>query len=163
MEEHEEISRKLSEKVNSLNGDITKLLLTMIDMESGKASLMLQVLELSTDGFWDWHVGSGKDGGEDYEYLRPKLKKQLGYEDEELENKPSSWQKICDPEDMGKMFKKVQKHFESKGEHPFSCVTNYTHKNGSIVKIRCSGTVVDFNEDGEPVRMVGTHQLIKDA
>jgi PAS domain S-box-containing protein len=157
MEEYDKINSKLSEKVSSLSGDMTKLLLTMIDMESDKASLMLQVLELSTDGFWDWHIGSGKNGDEDYEYLSPKLKMQLGYEDGELENKPSSWQKICNPDDMGNMFQGVQAHFDSKGKKEFITECRYTHKKGHLVVILCRGNVIEWNEDGSPKRMVGTH------
>ena len=60
-----------------------------------KIDILTKVLEKSTDGYWDWSIGSASEaGGEDYEYLSPKFKEQLGYTVEEMANVPSSWMNI---------------------------------------------------------------------
>lgn len=129
-----------------------------INVESGRyrSQTLNKVLETSTDGFFDWHIDNG------YEYLSPKFKAALGYEVDELENRPESWQRIIDPEDLKVMFEEVQKHFESKGDYPFKVTSRYTRKDGSTVKVFCRGEVVEWNNDGSPKRMVGTHTIIED-
>ena len=122
-----------------------------------KIDLLVKTLENSTDGYWDWHIGSGVDGAEDYEFLSERFKNQLGYSDEEMSNVPSSWQVICNPDDLSKMFQKAQEHFDSNGDIEFMTECRYTHKNGHEVWVLCRGSVVEWNEDSSPKRMVGTH------
>jgi PAS domain S-box-containing protein len=122
-----------------------------------KIEMLIKILENSTDGYWDWHIGSGKDGEEDYEYLSPKFKEQLGYGPDELEDKPSSWMNLIYPECLSKINSKLQEHFNSNGEIEFMSECRYTHKDGHTVWILCRGDVIEWNEDGTPKRMVGTH------
>jgi PAS domain S-box-containing protein len=151
------MNNELSDTLNSLGKGVKQLMLGIVAENKDQVELLLEVLENSTDGYWDWHIGSGKDGEEDYEYLSPKLKSQLGYEDEELLNAPSSWQKICNLDDMKIMFKKVEEHFASLGKKEFMTQCRYTHKKGHEVTILCRGNVIEWNNDGSPKRMVGTH------
>lgn len=145
----------------SNNIDKLKLLvetLTVRDIEIFEAKEMLEIiLETSTDGYWDWHIGSGVNGEEDYEYLSPSFKKQLGYDDDEMENRPSSWMSRAYLEDLDRLEIELKKHFESNGEYEFKVITRYTHKNGHLIKILCRGKVIKWDEDGTPKRMVGTH------
>ena len=115
---------------------------------------LTKILEKTTNGFWDWDIETG------YEYMSPKFKSELGYEDHELENKPEAWQAICDKEDMANIFAEVHKHFKTKGQHPVECIVKYKHKNGEWVKFICKGEVIEWTNDGKPVRMVGTHTKI---
>jgi PAS domain S-box-containing protein len=114
------------------------------------------ILENTTDGYWDWHISK------DYEYLSPTFKSQLGYEDHEMENHPSSWQKLANEEDLKRIFALVTKHFETKGEVPVLETIRFTHKKGYELTILCRGKVVEWGENGEPIRMVGTHAIIEE-
>ena len=125
--------------------------------KNDKIYLLVKILESSTDGYWDWHIGSGVDGEEDYEFLSERFKQQLGYSNEDMEDKPSSWQSICNADDLASMLQKAQEHFDSQGEVDFMTECRYIHKNGSMIWILCRGSVVEWNEDGSPKRMVGTH------
>ena len=136
--------------------DMTEKLNLEDDVLKKTKDILEKALSIGTDGFWDWHVGSGKNGSEDYEYLSPRFKEQLGYEDYELANVPSSWQKLMNPDDLKVMFNEVTKHFESKGTYSFSCVGRYNHKSGNEVIILCRGSVVEWDND-LPKRMIGTH------
>lgn len=138
-----------------MNDEIRELAMMIAKMESGKADFLYKLLESGTDGYWDWHINSGKDGEEDYEYLSPKFKKQFGYEVDEMEHKPSEWQKICDPEDLKTAYGKITEALETNGEFMSEC--KYTHKEGHIINILCRGRTIEWNEDGSPKRMVGTH------
>lgn len=126
--------------------------LSVRDVEVFKMRMLLElILETSTDGYWDWHITKG------YEYLSKTFKKQLGYEEDEMKNHPSSWQKLINKDDLTKMLNEVQKHFDSKGNYPFKTISRYTHKDGHEVKILCRGSVIEWDENNKPIRMVGTH------
>lgn len=127
-------------------------ILTIRDIEVFESKELLElILENATDGYWDWHIKK------DYEYLSPTFKKQLGYEDNEMENKPSSWMGLIFEDDLKIMENELKTHFESKGEHQFKTISRYKHKNGETIKILCRGKVVSWDKNSEPIRMVGTH------
>lgn len=108
-------------------------------------------LESSLAGFWDWNMATNE------EYLSPRFKEMFGYLDHEMENSPEAWQKIAFQEDLPKMFEAFQKHIDSKGEIPFHTVIRYHHKKGHTVWIRCNGKIVNWSEEGIPLRAVGCH------
>lgn len=115
------------------------------------SELYEELLEVSLAGFWDWNMVTN------YEYLSPRFKAMFGYEDHEMENHPSAWQKLIDPEDAKVMFAEFDKHIESKGAYPFSVQARYQHRKGHFIYILCSGRVISWGEDGKPLRAIGTH------
>ena len=116
---------------------------------------MREILEatlvVSTDGYWDWDIVKNE------EYLSPGFKKQLGYEDDEMANVPDSWMKIINPDDLTDSLEQFKKHVESKGKEEYRVTARYTHKEGHEIKILCRGSVIEWGENNEPIRMVGTH------
>lgn len=110
-----------------------------------------QLLEGTMAGYWDWKIQEGT------EYLSPSFKAMFGYKDHEMENKPESWQKILHPEDAHQVTLNFDAHVASKAKVPFSNQVRYYHKDGSMVWIYCRGKVIEWDSDGKPVRMVGSH------
>lgn len=110
-----------------------------------------QVLEGTMAGYWDWMIKEGT------EYLSPTFKKMFGYEDDEMENSPESWQKIIHPDDLPNIIEAFNKHVETQGEFPYDNEVRYFHKNGDIVWVLRRGKVIEWDEYGNPVRMVGSH------
>ena len=110
-----------------------------------------QLLEGTMAGHWDWMIQEGT------EYLSPSFKAMFGYEDDEMENSPEAWQKIIHPDDLAGVYEVFNKHVESKGEVPYDNQVRYYHKDGSIVWVYCRGKVIEWDEEGNAVRMVGCH------
>ncbi|MBU3024527.1 chemotaxis protein CheB [Zobellia galactanivorans] len=110
-----------------------------------------QVLEITMAGFWDWNIA------ENSEYLSPTFKKMFGYEEHEMTGSAKSWQRIVHPDDLPGVLEKLDAHVKSKGEIPYDNEIRYFHKNGSIVWVWCKGLVIEWGENGEPKRMVGSH------
>jgi len=108
-------------------------------------------LESSLAGFWDWNMVTN------VEYLSPRFKEMFGYEDHEMENSPESWQKIAFEEDLPGMYESFEDHVKSQGKRPFNSIVRYHHKNGSTVWVRCNGKVVEWSEEGAPMRAIGCH------
>lgn len=118
--------------------------------------LFNQILEGTLAGFWDWNIP------ENTEYLSPSFKQMFGYADHEMENTPEAWQKIIFPEDLSGVFELFNAHVASKGKVAFDCKVRYHHKDGSTVHVWCRGKVVEWADDGSPLRMVGSHIDITD-
>lgn len=102
-------------------------------------------------GYWDWYIQ------DDYQYMSASFKSMFGYEDHELENHPHSWQKIIHPNDLTGVFHLLEKHVKSKGAVPFHNEVRYFHKDGSIVWVYFRGKVIQWDNHGRPLRMVGSH------
>jgi PAS domain S-box-containing protein len=111
------------------------------------------LLEHSMDGYWDWNISTN------YEYLSPKFKNQLGYEDDEMENSPESWMTLCNVDDLEEAKKDIGLVLGGEKEE-FEKELRFTHKNGDEVKILCRGILIKRDEEGNPLRMVGTHRII---
>ena len=109
------------------------------------------ILEQSMAGYWDWWIQKNE------EYLSPTFKKMFGYADHEIPNTPDSWQKIIFPEDMPGVFDVFNKHVQSHGAVPYYNEVRYRHKEGATVWVICTGRVIEWDEQGQPVRMIGCH------
>ena len=144
-----------SENINKLRSLVEDLTIRDADVFE-LAEILKLTLEHTTDGYWDWNMVTN------YEYLSLGLKKQLGYTDEDMLNNHYSLKSIILEEDLKKMDTELSKHIKSKGEECFKVITRFKHKDGHIVKILCRGCVVKWDENGNPIRMVGTHIDITD-
>lgn len=109
------------------------------------------IIESTFAGYFDWQIP------ENTEYLSPTFKKMFGYEDHEMESSPEAWQRIIFQEDLPKVFELFGAHVESKGKVPFDSELRYHHKDGSMVWVFCRGKVVEWDEQGNPLRMLGSH------
>lgn len=109
------------------------------------------ILESSMAGYWDWNIPANE------EYLSPTFKAMFGYEDHEVPNTPEWWQQNIHPEDLPKVMDTFRKHVETKGKYPYDNEVRYFHKDGSIVWVYCRGRVIEWDNEGNPIRMVGSH------
>ena len=111
------------------------------------------IQESSLDGIWYWDLNNPEE-----EWMSPKFWEVLGYDYKLMPHKPSAWQDIINPDDMKLAMELFMKHCENP-EIPYDQTIRYTHKNGSIVWIRCRGLAIRDNK-GKPIRMLGSHQNI---
>ena len=111
------------------------------------------ILDQSHIGLWDWNFKSNRIK------LSDSMKTMLGYNAKDIPNEIDSefLIKVLYPEDLTLLTNALQQHFESKGINPYKLIIRYFHKNGSLVWIMCRGKVIEWNEAGEAVRMVGSH------
>lgn len=120
----------------------------------------------ATDGYWVLDFPQEKEFSEYTieeirewdEYLSPKFKEILGYKDEELPNKCSSWMDLIHPEDFERATGDLMAHiFEGS---PYKMMVRYKHKDREdySLNVFCRGKT--YFKDGKPFRMVGTHTLI---
>jgi diguanylate cyclase (GGDEF)-like protein/PAS domain S-box-containing protein len=104
------------------------------------------------EGLWDWNIVTGEV------YYSPRWKEMIGYRDDELGNTLETWEKSVYPQDLQKAKAELEKIFSHKKDE-YAVEFRLIHKDGNLVWILARGTV-EFDSDGKPVRMIGTHQDI---
>lgn len=107
-------------------------------------------LEGSRDGVWDWNPVTNEI------YFSKRWKEMLGFEDEEIENAFSEWDCRMHPDDRNSVYTDLESHMNGEtlfyqNEHRLRC------KDASYKWILDRGRIVNWTEDGEPLRIVGTH------
>ena len=101
------------------------------------------------DGLWDWDLKTNEI------YYSPIWKNILGYEDHEIENKFSEWERLTAPEDVKKSWGILNEVFEGRRKS-FENEFKMLHKDGHWVDILARADVI-FDENGEGTRVIGTH------
>lgn len=112
-------------------------------------------LDIAGDGVWDWNLATGE------EYVSPRILAMYGYEENELQPMASELDARTHPDDVAQMLADRLAHFEGRNpiyrnEHRVRC------KDGSWRWVLTRGMVISRDEDGRPLRMVGTHTDISD-
>lgn len=107
-------------------------------------------LEGVGDGVWDWNINH------DQVVFSKTWKEMLGYAESELNNDKDTWLSLIHQDDLDKSIKSLNQYLEKKTlefrlEHRLLC------KDQRYKWILSRGMVVEWNDDGSPKRMVGTH------
>jgi len=83
----------------------------------------------------------------------------LGHGPEEWSNSPREWSQRIHPEDKSKVLEEANKLWD-KEENAIDINYRMRHKDGTYRWIRDQGKIVEWNPQGKPTRMIGTHQDI---
>lgn len=107
-------------------------------------------LDGAGDGVWDLNVKTKEI------FFSRRLKTMLGYDETEIENRYEEWEKRVHPDDLKKSLYDLNSYVEGKSdayinEHRLRC------KDGSYKWILDRGKTVEWDANGQPVRLVGTH------
>jgi PAS domain S-box-containing protein len=102
-------------------------------------------------GLWDWDVPSGNL------IFNDRWAEIIGYSIEELEllNAETVKEKIH-PDDLQISTLALEQHFRKEKE-TYECEMRMRHKMGAWVWVLASGKVMEWDTDGKPLRMTGTH------
>ncbi len=112
-------------------------------------------MNVSKDGIYDWNLVNNDI------YYSPAWKKLLGYEDHELANDFSVWEKLTPKKDIERSWK-VQQALINKKIDRFEVEFQMKHKDGHWVDILSRAEAI-FDANGKAIRMVGTHVDITES
>ena len=135
-----QLERRIQQRTHSLN-----LLDRALKTSEDRWQL---ALEGSNDGIWDWNVQTNEI------FFSPRAKEMLGYENHELINHFTDWEKWIHPQDRERVLKAIQDHLDRKtpgysSEYRIRC------KDGRYKWILHRGQAL-WNDAGDPIRMVGS-------
>ncbi|MCP5063785.1 MAG: PAS domain S-box protein [Ignavibacteriae bacterium] len=130
--------------------DITKRKNAELALEESKQQLELAI-EGSNLGLWDWQIKTNKL------VINERWANIIGYTLEELQPVGfNTWVEKTHTEDLEQSNKLLKNHFS--GKTPiYEFETRMKHKLGNWIWILDRGKVVEWDEEGKPIRMVGTH------
>jgi len=106
-------------------------------------------LAATSEGVWDWNIET------DEVFFTNQWCESLGYSPDEIKPHLDSWKNLIHPDDMPKVMEVLNAHFEGKTQI-FEIENRLKMKSGAWRWNLDRGKVVKRDENGNPVRMVGT-------
>jgi PAS domain S-box-containing protein len=109
------------------------------------------VLRSTAVGVWDWQLDSGKT------QFNERWAEIVGYSLAELEPTTiDTWMSLAHPDDLAESERLLQQHWQGETEY-YVCEARMRHKDGHWIWVLDTGQVIEWSEDGKPLRMIGTH------
>lgn len=132
--------------------DITERIQAETALKESEERLQLALFG-SSDGLWDWKILTGEV------YFSPRYLEMLGYSVGELPGNVSTWERLIHPEDQPWVMETLNAHLQD-SSHGYKFDYRVLTKSGEWKWIANYGKVVTRDEDGNPLRMAGTHRDI---
>lgn len=135
--------------VLGLMEDITERRKLQLELEEAEARWRF-ALEGADHGVWDWDARTQKV------FYSSRWKRMLGYADDEIGNDFTEWESRVHPDDLPAIRAELDAHFKGDtpiylSEHRLRC------KDGHYTWVLTRGKVVEWGDDGSPLRVIGTH------
>ena len=132
-------------------GSIKKLLHQQKETED----LLEQGMSVANDGVWDWHLDTDKVSFDDRYYTLS------GYAPEEFPSDLNEWKKRIHPDDLQRVSADIKLYLAGSSssydaEYRFLCQL------GDYMWIRGRGKISEYDDEGKPIRFIGTHSDITD-
>jgi PAS domain S-box-containing protein len=129
--------------------DITERKRTELALREAETRWRL-AMEAAGDGVWDWNLQTGE------EYFSARIRSMFGFNDHELPDLADELDRRTHPDDVPRMLSDRAAHLAGetpvyRNEHRVQC------KDGSWKWVLSRGVVITHDDDGKPLRMVGTH------
>ncbi len=128
--------------------DISEQLATETRLRESEERFAL-AMQAALDGLWDWNIQTQET------YLSPQWKAMLGYGDDELDNSFATWERLVDEGGRVRTMALIHDCLSGTADG-FKTEFQMRHKDGHWVDILSRGIIVR-GQNGEPLRMVGTH------
>jgi len=142
----------INEEYEMLNEELTKTNKDLIhakELVEDSENRFKLAMDASNDGLFDWNLQTNNI------YYSPGWKKMLGYDDHELPNDISVWEKLTDAEDIKRSWELQQRLISGEVDR-FILEFKMQHKEGFWVDILSRAEAI-FNNEGKATRIVGTH------
>ncbi|MBL7184791.1 MAG: PAS domain-containing protein [Phycisphaerae bacterium] len=107
-------------------------------------------MEATNDALWDWNIETNQT------YRNPRHATMLGYEPHELNASQDEWDKRIHPDDKRLLLELVDEHLTGKRDF-FTHEYRLRTKSGDYIWVLGRGKIVEYSDDGAPVRMIGTN------
>ncbi|MCE9680449.1 EAL domain-containing protein [Shewanella sp. AS1] len=115
----------------------------------------LFAVEVSRYGIWDWHIPSGNL------FLSHRWNDILGYKPNELAASLTSWEERLHPDDKKSTLESLERYLAGETEE-FESVHRLRHQDGHYIWVLDRGMTVEWDKQGQPVRLIGTLSDVTD-
>lgn len=111
------------------------------------------IMKIANDGIWDWHLDTNLVVFDERYYSM------AGYEKDEFPYTFEEWEKRVHPDDITHATNSFQAYLDGNSRN-FETDFRFLCKNNSYMWIKTKGKVVERDEQGKPLRFIGTHSDI---
>ncbi len=148
------LNEKGEKQILVIAHDITDIVRAKERIEQSEKRLEY-VMQATQEGVWDWHIPSGG--------LRHNIQwyELLGLQAKELTGQMSDFMARLHPDDKATILARVEKCLSGETSHYYS-EHRMIKKNGEIMWVQDRGQVVERDEAGSPIRMVGSFANINE-
>jgi len=122
------------------------------DLDEG---VLHTILELVSDGIWDWNANTG------FVYRNPGWYTMLGYPPHSLNNTVLTWENVIHPEDYPRVMALFDDYLEQRSTG-YQAEYRCRMRDGGWLWIEDRGYIIARNADGTVARMLGAHRSIDD-
>ncbi|NLK18643.1 MAG: diguanylate cyclase [Synergistaceae bacterium] len=112
-------------------------------------------LEGAGAGVWDLNARTGEI------FFSNQWKAFLGYGENEIEASMDAWKGLVHPEDRDRAFRYLE-DFQARGTDVFAVEYRMRRKDGKWAWVMNRGKIIEFDDDGCPLRIIGTNTDISD-
>jgi diguanylate cyclase (GGDEF)-like protein/PAS domain S-box-containing protein len=123
------------------------------DFSQLNADMLHAIMELVSDGIWDWNANTG------FVYRNPGWYEMLGYPRHSLENSVFTWENVIHPEDYPRVMSVFDNYINQRVPH-YQAEYRCRKEDGTYLWIEDRGYVIARNPDSSVARMVGAHRDI---
>ncbi|KFF45963.1 diguanylate cyclase [Pseudomonas sp. P867] len=123
------------------------------DFSELNADLLHAIMELVSDGIWDWNATTG------YVYRNPGWYEMLGYSRDSLENNVFTWESVIHSEDYPRVMALFDDYISQRSPL-YRAEYRCRKEDGTYLWIEDRGYIIARNPDGSVARMVGAHRDI---
>lgn len=123
------------------------------DFSDLNADLLHAIMELVSDGIWDWNANTG------FVYRNPGWYEMLGHSRHSLENSVFTWENLIHPEDYPRVMAGFDDYICQRAPQ-YRAEYRCRKYDGSYLWIEDRGYVIARNPDNSVARMVGAHRDI---
>jgi diguanylate cyclase (GGDEF)-like protein/PAS domain S-box-containing protein len=140
----------MSHEVDQLQSQVEVLKMKISELKDNKQQLEL-VIKSTGVGIWDWHVQTGKT------IFNERWANIIGYTLEELSPlNIETWMKHAHPDDLEESGRLLEKHWAGETEY-YIFESRMKHRDGHWIWVYDTGQVIEWEGNGAPKRMIGTH------
>jgi|GEM_PF-1937830 len=109
------------------------------------------IIDAARLGTWEWNVTTGET------VFNERWAEIVGYSLSELEPVSiATWERLVHPDDLAESRRLLQLHFEGKSDF-YECESRMRRRDGTWAWVLDRGRVVEWDSEGAPLRMSGTH------
>lgn len=109
----------------------------------------LFAVEGARNGIWDWGIATGDV------FVSDRWKEILGYQHYELDNDYSVWESRLHKDDKEQVLNTLQNYINNQHDE-YESVHRLRHKDGRYIWVLDRGKIVEWDETGRPLRIIGT-------
>ncbi|UZR98691.1 PAS domain-containing hybrid sensor histidine kinase/response regulator [Chondrinema litorale] len=138
-----------SKNISESNSDQEVKNQKFLEKLADKEQVIEAFQECTLTGFWEWLIREEKL------FLNKNLLNTLGYNDSEITNNPADFAKFIYEQDYHSLTTTIQKHILSNTQKLFEAEIRFYHKQGYIIYVNCKGKIVSWDNENNPIKIIG--------